>query len=123
MRALAWLLLLVLVAGCSDDPSGPGTIQGRVESPGAIGAVWLEVQGEGVEGFRPGVGSRVFGARAGSSPDAWRVVVVGEEPGGLRFEIEVEDVAVLPSAVVLSAVDGQNQVLEILAEVDIRLTR
>lgn len=123
MRPLALLLLFVLVAGCSDDPSGPGTIQGRVESADAIGAVWLEVQGEGVEGFRPGPDTRVFGARAGSSPDTWRVVVVGEEPGELRFEIEVEDVAVLPSAVVLSAADGQNHVLEVLTGVDVRLSR
>lgn len=124
MRALAsFLLFLLLAAGCSDAPSGPGTIQGRVQAPASLGAVWLEVQGEGVEGFRPAVGSSVFSARAGSTPDAWRVVVVGGEPGELRFEVEVEDVAVLPSAVVLSAADGENQLLAVLSEVDVLLSR
>lgn len=117
--ALAGAMALV---GCGDDdPSGPGTLEGRVSAATELGAAVLLVQGGGSPELT-GVGdTRAFsGPRASGSH---RVVLVGEGSGELRFEIEVEDVsAPRPTVTVVSAADTENESVAAVSAVDVRLT-
>ena len=67
----------------------------------------VEVTGPGITGFEGAGSSRTFDAA--TSPNVYRVVVVGTSPGELDFRIRVEDRAgTRPTVVVVSAVDGSN---------------
>jgi len=105
------LLLLALAAlglgACSDDgPSGPGPVSATVTGA-ALGGAVLEVTGTGITGFEGAGSSQVF--HGSTAPGVYRLVVVGPGAGELRFQILVEDRSgMLPTGVVISAVDGAN---------------
>lgn len=117
------VVALVVGGACSDDrPDGPGTLTAVVDAPTPLGAVVLELRGAGVTGVTDGR-DRVVSSRVGAEGERHRVVVVGETAGDLSFEVEVEDVAgTEPTAVVLSAVDGDDVPLLSLGGIDVRMS-
>jgi hypothetical protein len=110
IRHRLWLLaaLSLALTGCSDDPSGPGTIALTVRGPIALGAALVEIVGEGVRGVeQPAVGwaELVPVAPAGSTP-VHRLILIQDEPGELSVRLEVVDVAApYPVATVIEATD------------------
>jgi hypothetical protein len=104
----ALLLGVLLAAGCSDDPSGPGTLDLVVSGPAPLGAAVIQITGAGVtgaDGALPGWVELVPVAPAGSTP-VHRLVVVQETAGDLRVRLAVVDVsAPPPRAVVVEASD------------------
>lgn len=123
---------LVLVAGlllgaCDDGPSGPGTFTARVQAPAdrPAGAAVIEISGEGIDGFRGSGSSQVFGRTVRvpteeSREGLYRVVVVAPAGSELRFEVEMEDVALsFPAATLVSVADTADA--EIAATGDYRV--
>jgi len=114
MTRVRWLVCAVLVlAGCADDPSGPGTYDARVRSSTLTpGAVVLELTGVGIEGLTGEGGTtaswnRISGTEEGSA--TFRVVLVKEIPGELNFSVDVSNLEnPAPTGVVVSAVHGNN---------------
>ena len=73
-----------------------------------------------------GVGnSEAFFAKTGGTTDGnetFRVVLVNETPGELNFRVDVSDLGdVVPRAVVVAAVDGQNQPITTLPSFSVEL--
>lgn len=126
---LLWLALGMVA--CSDGgPSGPGAWTGLVRSSTApAGAVILELDGVGiteVDGVGP---THAFAHRtAGPDPvdgsETWRVVLVTAAPGSMSFRVPVEDLgAGAPRAVVISAVDGEDEPLTSIASFSVEMSR
>jgi hypothetical protein len=117
-RRLLPVLALVgatLVAACDSGPKGPGTLPATVTGSQALGAVVLDITGDGIEGF-DGEGdtqaySAVLGAQTGQ-PARHRVVLVSASGGSLHFGIRVTDRgSVVPTATVISAATPGNLVI------------
>ncbi len=122
---LALLALAALSAsGCSDDPSGPGELQGRLQAPqSALGAAVLEIQGQGIRDFSGAGNTRVFSAAA-TTPDTYRVILLNETPGELTFRVSVEDVGMKkPVGTVVSVVDGNNAPVPVTGDFRTRFSR
>ena len=111
-RFILFAILVTSVVGCDSGPEGPGDLTGSIVSPGAqIGGVVFEVVGGGIQGFSGAGGSKVFWA-AQENPIVFRVIVIGESGGDLKFNVSVQDVSGRkPRATVISAVDPDNQPL------------
>ncbi|HLU26409.1 MAG TPA: hypothetical protein VKZ58_11965 [Longimicrobiales bacterium] len=111
-------------AGCDDPdgPGGPGVYEVVIESPnGPEGAAVVQLTGSGIEGARS-ADARVFVARVERNTS--RVVVVRDEPGELRFQVEVRDLgAPMLSAVLLQVADGNNELRGSLAGYRVSLIR
>ena len=122
-RPLLFLLAGVLaLGGCGDGPRGPGPVSATVEGSAPLGAAVLEVTGDGITGFQGSGSTRTFDASVG--PGVYRVVVVGTNPGALPFRILVEDRAgALPSAALVSAVDGSNVPFSTVSGLSVRVVR
>lgn len=86
---IAWVCLGALAA-CDFGPSGPGTLVGRV-SAGALGAVVLEVEGRGIQGFTGRGSTQVYSAALPERPNVHRVILMDSEGGELGFEVSVDD--------------------------------
>ncbi|MFQ5535819.1 MAG: hypothetical protein ACE5GJ_00070 [Gemmatimonadota bacterium] len=106
---------MVLVVGalfasaCDSGPSGPGTLNARVEGPPTLGAAVIEVTGGGIQGFEDQGDTRVYGAMVSEVENRYRVVVISPEGGTIRFGIRVDDVgADLPSASVVTTASTDN---------------
>ena len=114
MTRARWLVCALLVlAGCADDPSGPGTYDARVRSSiVTAGAVVLELTGVGIEGITGEGGTTAFWNRTagtGGGSETFRVVLVKEMAGELNFSVDVSDLdQSAPTGVVVSAVHGNN---------------
>lgn len=131
VRTSAGLGLVLAAAACSDDPSGPGTFTARVDGPAdtPAGAAVVELAGDGIVGFE-GIGSaRVF-ARTVRAPTEqqpeglYRVVVVAPADEALRFEVEMEDVALgYPAATLLDLADAANAPIQSVGDYRIRFER
>lgn len=128
-RAALVLALMLTPAACSDEgPRGPGTWEGLVRSSTApAGAVILEIRGTGirdVEGVEP---ARAFTHRTsevGSDTDMWRVVLVTSTPGAMAFRVAVDDLGDdAPRAVVVAAVDGEDQPLTGISSFSVEMGR
>jgi hypothetical protein len=126
MRRLIGLVVLATLAiGCDSGPSGPGDLTGSVLSPSpSLGGAVFEVVGAGVEGFSGAGGSKVFWARQ-ADPAVYRVIVIGESGGELKFSVSVQDLGgPNPKATVVSAVDLNNSpLLPITKEFKVKFTR
>jgi len=125
MRTLiGGILALFLLAGCDSGPDGPGDLSGTVQSSGSpLGAVVIEVVGAGIEGFQGTGDTKVFWARQ-EDPNIYRVVVVGDGSGDLRFSVSVRDRgARVPRALVASAVDAENGILPVANDLRVRISR
>ena len=113
IRACRLVCAVLVLAGCADDPSGPGTYEGRVRSSTLTpGAVVLDLTGVGIEGIKGEGGTTAFwnrtsGTEGGS--ESFRVVLVKEIPGELNFSVDVSNLEnPAPTGVVVSAVHGSN---------------
>jgi hypothetical protein len=119
-------VLLVAAGGCSDDPSGPGTIDLMVRGPVPLGAALVELVGEGLRGVeQPAVGwaELVPVAPAGSTP-VHRLILIQDAPGDLRIRLEVVDVAApYPVATVLDATDQADAPVPSPAGIEVLLRR
>ena len=86
---IAWVCIGALAA-CDFGPSGPGTLVGRV-SADAVGAVVLEVEGRGIQGFSGRGSTQVYSAPLPERPTVHRVILMASEGGELSFEVRVDD--------------------------------
>lgn len=121
LRLLTGLVGAILLTACSDEgPEGPGTLRATLSGPAPMGAVVVELTGPGISGIR-GSGTRVFSGEVGSEGTTHRVVVVGESPGRLAFDIDVADLGDRPRVTVLEAVDGANEPFPALGQIDVDL--
>jgi hypothetical protein len=123
-----WVVTLLTAAsasfGCSDDPSGPGTLDLVIRGPVPLGAAVVQITGMGVIGVdQPAVGwaELVPMAPVGSTP-VHRLVLVQEQAGELRVRLRVVDVAALPPVVsVIEAADQADVPLASLSSVEARI--
>ncbi len=108
----ALTVVSLAAAGCSDDPSGPGTINLTVRGAMPLGAAVVELVGEGLRGVeQPAVGwaELVPVAPLGTTP-VHRLILIQEEPGELRIRLKVTDVAApFPVATVIEATDQADE--------------
>lgn len=105
-RGVAALAAATLLAACDGGgPSAPGALTVTLVSPnGAEGSAHVRLFGAGLEAVGE-LDARVFGHRKGDTLD---VVVVRDEPGELRFRVQVADTTVRPVGTVLEVADAQN---------------
>jgi len=110
--ATVLLVALFPLAACNSGPSGPGDFTAVVTAPsGGVGAVILEVQGQGIQGF-VGAGATEVISNPMGSEGTFRVVAVNEGTGTLQFRVRVGDLgAELPTASVIGAAGTDNQVV------------
>ncbi len=111
VSAAVALLLVGSASGCDlFGPSGPGTLEATVRADEPLGALVLELQGGGVEGFEARGGVILHGRTVSQAQDRHRVVLVAPAGEAFRFGIRVADLgADPPSVLVVSAVDPQNR--------------
>ncbi len=119
-------LLVCLLPGCSDQgpsgPSGPGSIYVDLISPnGAEGSAVFELR----TGVEPGAvisneGDVFFRYDGGTG--VWRVVVVNDLPGVVRFRIRTMNVRALPEVSVLQVADGGNELRPSVAGYGVEMT-
>ena len=108
LTALALAGVTALAAACDSGPKGPGTLAATVSGAPTIGAVVLEITGDGIEGFEGQGDTQAYSASLGGEPVRHRVVLVSAS-GSLHFGIRVTDRAsVSPSAAVISAAGTDN---------------
>lgn len=116
----------LLVAACGGDgggPKGPGTLTGLVKSgPIPVGAVVLQVSGQGIDGFSALGGDRLFHSQV--QPGVHRVVLVGSTPGDFTFSVSVQDVgAQVPAITVVEAVGGDNLAIVDLTGIEAKIQK
>lgn len=118
----ALLAALTLLGACGDEgPSGPTTVQATVRGGVALGAVVLEIQGQGIEAVEGTGGTEAFTAPLDAGGNRYRAVLVASTPGNPTFRVRLasggaEDL----TAVVLSAADGRNDAITALGSVEVR---
>ena len=99
-RFVAVALLLASVAACSDDPSGPGTLNVTVSGPAALGSIVVEFTGGGITGATAAPGDWLSSSAGAST---FRVLAVAADAGVIQFTLQVADVAApLPGSVVVT---------------------
>jgi hypothetical protein len=123
---VATVLLAALspLAACDSGPSGPGDLTAVVTAPsGGVGAVILQVQGQGIKGF-VGAGATEVLSNPTGGEGTFRVVAVNEGTGTLQFRVQVEDLgAELPTAGVISAAGTDNQMVVSVTGYQVRFER
>ena len=122
--ATVLLAALSLLAACDSGPSGPGDFTAVVTAPsGGVGAVILQVQGQGIQGFR-GSGATEVISNATGADGTFRVVAVNEGAGTLQFLVQVQDRGVeLPTATVISAAGTDNQMVASVTGYQVRFEK
>lgn len=110
----AWMAaaaVAVAAAGCDSGPSGPGTLVATVTGE-SLGGVALQIEGTGIRGFE-GLGeTQVYAAALAGTTGKFRVLLVAPRGDELRFEIQVDDVAMDdPVMTVVSAAGIDNLAL------------
>lgn len=98
------------VGACDEEVTPPepvsGTLVVSLTSPnGAEGAAVLETSAEGIVGVANEAGQAFY--RQGG--DTSRIVVILDEPGEVRFTLEVEDVNTPPELEIVEVADGANE--------------
>ncbi len=84
------LACAVVLGACDSGPSGPGTLEARVQGE-AVGAVVLEVEGRGIRGFVGRGSAQVYSAAVPGRTDVHRVILVDPLGGEIAFAVEVDD--------------------------------
>ncbi len=115
--------LLLPACGGDDGPTGPGTLTGLVKSgPIPVGAIVLQVSGQGIDGFSALGGDRLFHSQV--QPGVHRVVLVGSTPGDFTFTVSVQDVgAPVPAITVVEAVGGDNEAIVDLTGIEAKIEK
>ena len=123
-RFMGLAVLAILVVGCDTLPSGPGEITGSVQSQNAsLGGAVLEIVATGVEGFSGVGGTKVFWAPQ-EDPVVFRVIVIGEGGGDLKFSISMQDRSDrTPRGSVVLLTDLNNRPVPVTSDYDVRFTR
>ena len=109
----ATLSLVALPAwGCRDStgpsgPRGPGVLEVSLVSPnGAEGSAVLSMDGGTELGEITTTDGEVYFQHAGGSS---KVIVLLDIPGSIRFRVETQEVADLPSVAVEQVADGEDE--------------
>jgi hypothetical protein len=103
--AVPALAALLGVLACDADPV-PGTLSATLLSPnGPEGAAYVTLFGPGI-GQVSALDARTFAHAAG---DTVHVVVIRDEPGQVRFQVEVSDTTRLPAALLVEVAGGDNR--------------
>jgi hypothetical protein len=124
VRRRALLLLLVVLALAACEPSGPGELTATVRTPRPTGALVVELTGVGITGFDGAGDVRTFSGPVDAVVDTQRVVVVSVSGLRIRFRVQVRDLAdPPPTAVVVSAVDQENDPIDALGGYSVRIAR
>ena len=124
MRRRAQLLVLGALALAACEPSGPGELTATVQTPRPTGALVVELTGAGITGFEGAGDVRTFSGPMDAAADTQRVVVVSVSGQRIRFRVQVRDLAdPAPTAVVLSAVDTDDDPIEALGGYSVRIAR
>ena len=119
---LVALLVLLAAAACDSGPKGPGFLTATIEGPVPLGAAIVEVQGEGVLGFEGAGTTHVF--TTPGEPGVHRVVLIGEQPGDLRFKVQVQEVRDRPpSATIIQASGGDDIPLATVQAFQVNIVR
>ena len=106
MRRIAGVFALIAVLSCGDDtPSGPspGALEVRLNGPSGAGAALLIVEGGAIDAVEA---AGHFTASAPYSGTAKRVLVAGQNLGGLLVRIRVPDRRTTYRASVVQIADG-----------------
>ncbi len=99
------------LSACGSEPvgpSGPGQLEVTLHStdtPTASAAAVVELTGPGINAVTP-VDGELFVGVAGNTA---RVVVLPEQPGLIRFLINVDDRSMPPSTRLIEIADSENQ--------------
>ena len=116
-RSLRWYVgvaAVVALAACDGGPKGPGVITASIVSPHSLGAVVVEVEGIGIEGFVGLGGIQAYGAEVSATMGRHRVVLVSAAGASIQFGIRVQDLGSDPpiaSAVFAAGVDNLPKLL------------
>jgi hypothetical protein len=105
---LAALVALLAAAACDSGPKGPGFLTATIEGPVPLGAAIVEVQGEGVLGFEGAGTTHVF--TTPGELGVHRVVLIGEQPGDLRFKVQVQEVRDRPPSATIIQASGADDI-------------
>lgn len=125
MKRFVMVVAAALVLGaCDSGPSGPGELNGTVETPGPVlGAAVLEVEGKGITGFSGSGATHAFFALT-DVENTYRVVLISEAPGTLQFRVSVQNVgAKKPAASVVNVVSGGDLPLPATADYRVRFSK
>ncbi len=125
MRRLAALVLtLGFLSACDSGPSGPGDLNGTVETPGPVlGGAVLEVVGKGITGFSGSGSTHAFFSPTGVD-HTYRVVLIAEVPGPIQFRVSVQNVgAKKPAASVVNIVSGGDVPLPATSDYRVRFSK
>jgi hypothetical protein len=107
-RALTVPFVLVALGGCDSGPSGPGAVLARVTAPN-LGAVVLEVEGAGIQGFAGRGDTRVYSAAVPGRTGVHRVILIDPVGGEITLEMQVDDVGMEgPIVTVVQAARADN---------------
>jgi hypothetical protein len=117
----AALALLVGVAACDSGPSGPGTLAVTVSSPVPISAAVVSLEGKGIRAVRATSGEAVGRETGNATTPGYRFAVFGEGTN-LTVQVEVDDVASLPSGFVTQAADAEGRLIG-SAGIEVRIER
>ena len=114
LRRYVGVAAVIALAACDGGPKGPGVINASIVSPQNLGAVVVEVEGIGIEGFVGLGGTQAYGAEVSATTGRHRVVLVSAAGASIQFGIRVQDLGSDPpiaSAVFAAGVDNLPKLL------------
>lgn len=123
MRAAAACLLVAAGVACGDSgptgPHGPGAFHAELVSPnGSEGAAVFELAGTFAVLSVTSENGEIFYHQAGAT---LRVIVLNNNAGTIRFQVQVDEIRDLPTATVVQVADGDDELRESLAGYDVQL--
>ena len=100
------LIGALLASACDDPDAVPGSLTATLVSPnGPEGAAWVTLSGPGI-GAVTSLDARTFSHAEGETV---HVVVVRDQPGDLRFVVQVANTTQAPTVVVREVAGGDNR--------------
>jgi hypothetical protein len=122
MRVALAAALGIAISACDSGPEGPGALAVVVTGP-AVGGAVLTVSGSGIESVR-GLGStRAYGAALVNAPTRHRVALIDPVGGELRFELQVQDLAMDDPVITVASATGTDNSPLSPAVVEVRIQR
>jgi len=98
-----------LVTACDSGPKGPGTMAATVNGSPTLGAVVLDITGDGIQGFEGQGDAMAYSGSLGGQPARYRLVLVSASGGAIHFGIRVADRAsAAPVVTVISSASTSN---------------